>query len=323
MPQWPHDDTASLIAFYGDPRDPGFVNNLVVVVPPWQMTYEGRPVAGVRVHRKLAASLKAVFDDIAAQVGRDWTRLPPGAVHFSGSYNYRAVRGSSRLSCHAFGAAIDMDAEHNPMNREHNRGTMSPLVIEAFKRQGWFWGGDFNSRQDPMHFQAANESRASVNALSSDDVPPSADAVGVDTGEGDPKPLESEPVGSPLVSSEGSQATQVAPISGDDPTQAETVAQGDQKTSPVPSMLTSKTGWAAAGLGGSGALDGIRQANEYASEVSMAKWNLSQLNAADALAWVWHHPAVLVPVVVIAAAVFVWEDHRKYKRLLHAAQEGS
>ena len=113
---WPHDDTDSLIAFYGDPHGEGFEGQLVVVAPPWQMTYEGRPVAGVRVHEKCADSLRAVFDDIASQVGNDWTQLPPGAVKFSGSYNDRAVRGSTRLSCHAFGAAIDMDAESNPMN---------------------------------------------------------------------------------------------------------------------------------------------------------------------------------------------------------------
>lgn len=154
--RWPHDDTASLIAFYGDPHKPGFDKNLVLVSPPWQMTYDGKPIKGVRIHRKCADSLKAVFDDIARQVGHDWSKLPDGAVKFSGSYNFRPVRGSSRLSCHAFGAAIDMDAEENPMNSRGDLGTMDDIVISAFKRQGWYWGGDF-TRKDPMHFQAAHE----------------------------------------------------------------------------------------------------------------------------------------------------------------------
>ena len=156
MPNWPHDDLQSLINFYGDPRKTGFTNNLVLVVPPWPMTYEGRPIRGVQVHRKCADSLKTVFDDIALQVGHDWTKLPLGATAFDGSYNYRPVRGSANLSCHAFGAAIDMDAAHNPMNYDH-KTAMSDIVIGAFKRQGWYWGGDFHSRQDPMHFQFANE----------------------------------------------------------------------------------------------------------------------------------------------------------------------
>jgi len=154
---WPHDDTTSLIGFYGDPRRAGFTRNLVLVVPPWQMTYDGRPIRGVQIHRKCAESLKAVFDDIAQQIGHDWSRLPAGAVRFSGSYNFRPIRGSSRMSCHAFGAAIDLDAPENGMNTRGDKGTMSPIVIAAFKRQGWYWGGDFRGRQDPMHFQAANE----------------------------------------------------------------------------------------------------------------------------------------------------------------------
>ena len=154
---WPHDDTQSLVDFYGDPRESGFESNLVVVSPPWQMTYEGQPVKGVRIHQKCADSLRAVFDDIAVQVGNDWSQLPDGAVKFSGSYNFRPVRGSSRLSCHAFGAAIDMDAENNPMSTTGDLGTMSPIVVGAFERQGWVWGGRFHSRQDSMHFQAAHE----------------------------------------------------------------------------------------------------------------------------------------------------------------------
>lgn len=152
MPSWPHDDTQSLVKFYGKPGD---TSQLVLVKPPWQMTFEGRPIQGVKIHRKCAASLKRVFDDIAEQVDNDWSRLPRGAKIFDGSYNYRPIRGGSRPSCHSFGAAIDLDAEQNPLGS--TRGTMSPIVINAFKREGWYWGGNFKSRKDMMHFQAANE----------------------------------------------------------------------------------------------------------------------------------------------------------------------
>lgn len=152
MPTWPHDDTQSLTKFYGKPGD---TSQLVLVKPPWQMTFEGRPIQGVKIHRKCAASLKRVFDDIAEHVDNDWSRLPRGAKVFDGSYNYRPIRGGSRPSCHSFGAAIDLDAEQNPLGS--TRGTMSPIVINAFKREGWFWGGNFKSRKDMMHFQAAHE----------------------------------------------------------------------------------------------------------------------------------------------------------------------
>jgi hypothetical protein len=40
-------------------------------------------------------------------------------THFSGSYNYRPIRGSTRLSVHAFEATLDFDAENQPMTYAH------------------------------------------------------------------------------------------------------------------------------------------------------------------------------------------------------------
>lgn len=72
--------------------------------------------------------------------------------HYSGAYNHRLIRGSAdRWSNHAYGAAIDLDAEHNGFNTGH--GTMPQPVIDAFKRQGALWGGDYRGRTDPMHFE--------------------------------------------------------------------------------------------------------------------------------------------------------------------------
>lgn len=169
--KWPHDDTASLIAFYGDPRRKGFTDSLVLVKPPWRMTFDGKPIKGVQIHRKCAVSLKAVFDDIWEECDQDENKLPAGAIVFDGSYNFRPIRGSSRLSTHAFGAALDLDAEHNGMGK---RGNMSPIVINAFEREGWFWGGRFRSRRDDMHFQAAHEGRQ-VASLDEGFVPPMRD----------------------------------------------------------------------------------------------------------------------------------------------------
>lgn len=112
------------------------------------------------------------------------------------------------------------------------------------------------------------------------------------------------------MSSEGPPATLVTP--SDTPIPAK-----------PPSMLKSKSGWAAVGLGafgGSGVLDQLQQANDYASQISMAKFNLHELDVGAVLHWFVAHPAALLPILVIGAAAFVWEDHRKYKRLLMEAQ---
>ena len=78
-----------------------------------------------------------------------------GLSNYSGSYNYRNVRGATSLSCHAFGAALDIDAEHNPLGA--TSWHMPQQVVAAFKSVNATWGGDFIHRKDSQHFQFAHE----------------------------------------------------------------------------------------------------------------------------------------------------------------------
>lgn len=166
MSRWPHDDTASMTVFYGDPDEPGFESNLTSVIPPFKMTYEGHPIKGIRIHRKCASALRAALNDIWAYCGESQAKVDKlGVSRFSGSYNNRSIRGSSRKSCHAFGAAIDLDASNNGLGA---KGVMPQAIVRAFKKQGAFWGGDFKHRKDPMHFQFANEGPTSVQVASLD-----------------------------------------------------------------------------------------------------------------------------------------------------------
>ena len=121
------------------------------------MTFENVAVRHIMFHRLAAGALLAALEDIWDHCGHDQTVLnDTGLQNYSGTFNCRAVRGSSRLSVHAFGAAIDFDAAHEPMNFTHT-SHMADFVIADFKARGAFWGGDFKSRQDPMHFQLAHE----------------------------------------------------------------------------------------------------------------------------------------------------------------------
>ncbi len=156
--QVPHDDTASLIAFYGDPRSPGWeAKNLVPVVCPWRITFENVVVSHIMFHRRAAPALRYAFDLIWKAYGENQALLnATGMQNYSGACAHRTIRGSDRPSVHDFAAAIDFDAEHEAMNYRHI-SHMPPNVIDAFKMSGAFWGGDFKVRQDPMHFQYARE----------------------------------------------------------------------------------------------------------------------------------------------------------------------
>jgi hypothetical protein len=159
--RWPHDDPASLAAFYGDPTtgEPG--RQLVPVIPPFAMYYAGQRIPRIMFHKKAAGALTAALDEIWTSCNRDQAAIDRLRISaFSGAYNPRYVRGyepgnpsghTSRWSNHAYGAAIDFDAANNGFDTGH--GTMPQLVIAAFKRQGALWGGDYQGRTDPMHFE--------------------------------------------------------------------------------------------------------------------------------------------------------------------------
>lgn len=129
--------------------------------------------------------------------------------------------------------------------------------------------------------------------------PPSA--KGYESGSKDTQPATNETQGSPLVRSQDPPATHIAP--------------------------QPKAHWwapvAAVGFGGSGSLEWLRQANDWAEELSMAKMNLEGLDAADVLHWLVTHPIVLLPAVLIGAGAWLWEDHKKTKRLLEELKKCS
>lgn len=164
MSKWPLQ--ADLDKFYGNPRgrsNPSVVNLIWAVdklgfcQPKFQLYYDNKPIKRFQAHRAVIDSLNVVFDKIleAAKgdpaVLREW-----GADQFGGCFNYRLKRGGNTLSCHAYGAAIDLDPARNGLGDTTPHFTSNHPVVQAFKAEGWVWGGDWSGRGiDAMHFQAA------------------------------------------------------------------------------------------------------------------------------------------------------------------------
>ncbi|AEJ19144.1 hypothetical protein Spica_0994 [Gracilinema caldarium DSM 7334] len=86
-----------------------------------------------------------------------------------GGYNWREIRGTSRISMHSFGLAIDIqpkrlgskaiywqwEAERNPqwmLVSQSNRWAPPEAVIKAFEAEGFVWGGKWDL-YDQMHFE--------------------------------------------------------------------------------------------------------------------------------------------------------------------------
>lgn len=149
---WPYQDQSSLRKFYGSPGDE---NNLVTFEFPFPMYYEGKKVTKSRCHKKVKDSLLRVLTNIGKSYGTQ-REIMEEAEDYSGIYNYRLKRGGSTYSLHAWGAAIDLDADDNSFKDAWPIKADMPLeIMEFFAKEGWtsagaFWG------YDAMHMQATN-----------------------------------------------------------------------------------------------------------------------------------------------------------------------
>jgi peptidoglycan hydrolase-like protein with peptidoglycan-binding domain len=117
----------------------------------------GAPANGrVPFHKLVAPSAVALF---AAWEAADLMHL---VKTWDGSWVPRFIRGSrSTLSNHAFGTAMDLNARWNPMGtRGAPRGALGSVyeLIPLANEHGFYSGLFFDSRPDPMHFEAARMS---------------------------------------------------------------------------------------------------------------------------------------------------------------------
>lgn len=92
------------------------------------------------------------------------------------AFNYREIAGSSRLSGHALGLAIDINPRYNPYVKHTSDGellvsplngteyadrsrefackiTEGDLCLRLFQEHGFTWGGSWNSVKDYQHFE--------------------------------------------------------------------------------------------------------------------------------------------------------------------------
>ena len=72
---------------------------------------------------------------------------------YGGCFNIRNVRGGNQISAHAYGLAVDINPDTNPLGKP---GAMHQDVVDCFEEAGFVWGGNFK-RIDGMHFQYHTE----------------------------------------------------------------------------------------------------------------------------------------------------------------------
>lgn len=149
---WPSPSQGALRKFYGTPGDE---SQLVSITFPFPVFYDGKLVTKTRVHHKCADSLLRVLKDIGARYFQN-RGVMEEAEDYGGCFNFRLKRGGSTYSLHAYGAAIDLDADDNTFRDSWPMQADMPLeIMECFAREGWVAAGAFWG-YDAMHFQATS-----------------------------------------------------------------------------------------------------------------------------------------------------------------------
>lgn len=147
---WPFSTREGLRDFYGEPGDEA---NLVPISFPFPMFYGEKLVTKSRCHKKVHDSLMRILTRLGTFEGGTREILDP-VSDYGGIYNFRNKRGGTSLSVHAWGAAIDLDADDNSFRDPWPLVADMPLeIMEEFAKEGWqsagaFWG------YDAMHFEA-------------------------------------------------------------------------------------------------------------------------------------------------------------------------
>lgn len=153
MTEWPRDVTSEKNAFYGDFQTNGWTTQYLVGIPvPFQMYYEKQALHhNIVVNKMCADAMMAAFNEIWDKCNHDQATVDKtGASDYGGCFNPRRIAGSNNWSNHSWACAIDLSPETNGFNMSP---TISNIVVDAFKRQGARWGGDYHGRKDPMHFE--------------------------------------------------------------------------------------------------------------------------------------------------------------------------
>ncbi|MCX7878106.1 MAG: M15 family metallopeptidase [Ignavibacteria bacterium] len=100
-----------------------------------------------------AEKLKAVSDEIESKLGKEFHKY---LSETAGTFNWRNIAGTTRLSTHAFGTAIDINTKYSNYWKWDSdlvwKNQIPMEIVEIFEKHGFIWGGKWY-HYDTMHFE--------------------------------------------------------------------------------------------------------------------------------------------------------------------------
>ncbi|MGV8057955.1 MAG: M15 family metallopeptidase [Smithellaceae bacterium] len=112
--------------------------------------------------------LKFPLMQVIPIVEYQWDDYKSMAANNSSGFNFRVIEGTTKLSMHSLGRAVDINPAQNPVIYPDGRvvpegavyqpgkaGTVTAdhPVVREFLKHGWHWGGNFEQPKDYHHFE--------------------------------------------------------------------------------------------------------------------------------------------------------------------------
>jgi hypothetical protein len=151
--------TEELNAKYGvaNPTGKGYLTMIKLPYPMRLSWDKSKKVTRMKVNKHVKDNFLNVFNELLQHYGYDeLVRLEIDV--FGGCFNYRLMRGGSKLSRHSWGVAIDLNPEKNGLNTHVSKsqfaGKEYNKMMEIFEKNGFINLGKVILR-DTMHFEIA------------------------------------------------------------------------------------------------------------------------------------------------------------------------
>jgi hypothetical protein len=105
----------------------------------------------LRVHKRTLPALRVVEATLKAHQAAGRSYLIRRAYTFA--YTSRTIGGSTKVSHHAMGNAIDINSIYNPFSSSNVLRTNMPTwFVDSWRDAGFCWGGDWQDKKDAMHY---------------------------------------------------------------------------------------------------------------------------------------------------------------------------
>lgn len=133
------------------------------------------------VNKKLRINSRNGAAESLRKISAELDTLPAKFMKYlnnpAGTYKWREIAGSDRLSAHSFGIAIDINVIYsnywrwdgdNSETRVNYKNSIPAEIVYIFEKNGWIWGGRWY-HYDTMHFEYRPELFAAQNEETASD----------------------------------------------------------------------------------------------------------------------------------------------------------